>query len=45
MEEPMIAAITAGTASLKLTNPARMKRQVAREVPQQEDNLFVAIAA
>ena len=45
IEEPIIAAITDGTASFIFTNPFFIKRSVASVVPQVDDNLLVATAA
>ena len=44
MDEPIIAVITDGIASLKLTNLFFINLIVARVVPQVEESLFVAIA-
>ena len=43
-EDPAAAIITDGTARRKFTSPFRIKRAVARVVPQAEDSLLVAIA-
>ena len=44
MEDPSTAAATEGSARRRFTRPFRINRAVAREVPQAEDSLLVAMA-